>query len=216
MAARLQSREPLRLWLKINRVSSDWTARGSGDEVGREAAMLAQPELAGVWDAFACQYRAFAIEGDVYGLLMVHLKNELFTADTAFVASDEDTLLGAMAALHARYWNSNTLELPWLQNTWHRMFLLSPHDNVAAVERARLGERGWTDVLPLLPRSVAELLTLPTEALTERCDGLPRTLFHGDLKAQNVAVLPRGRAAAVDWGLVGVGPPRSTSAGTSS
>ena len=40
----LRSGQTRPLWLKINRLSTDWTARGSRDHVGREAAMLAQHE----------------------------------------------------------------------------------------------------------------------------------------------------------------------------
>lgn len=42
VTARLHSKETLRLWLKVNRVSSDWTALGSGDAVGREFALLSE------------------------------------------------------------------------------------------------------------------------------------------------------------------------------
>jgi hypothetical protein len=168
--------------------------------------MLAEPKLAGIWDAFTCPYRAFAIEGGVYGLLMDDLSSELYEGDVAFVTADEDAVLRAMADLHARYWNSDALRLPWLQTAWRRMFFIGPHDQTAP-ERREQRVRYWPDPLPLLPQSVAELLTMPTDALAERCFGLPWTLFHGDLKGHNVAVLPQGRVAAVDWGLLGAGPP---------
>jgi aminoglycoside phosphotransferase (APT) family kinase protein len=43
-------------------------------------------------------------------------------------------------------------------------------------------------------------------ALAQTCDGLPRTLLHGDAKLANFALLPSGECAAFDWALVGSGP----------
>src|SRR5262245_849115 len=126
---------------------------------------------------------------------------------TRLPPTDEDALLAAMAALHARFWNSDLLLLPWLQTTWQRLYFIGPHDRDTARERRAFRPRDWLDLLPLLPRSVAKLLGGPTDVLVERCNGLPRTLFHGDLKADNLAVLADGRAAAVDWGFLGAGPP---------
>jgi hypothetical protein len=217
VTARLHSQKSLRLWLKVNRVSSDWTALGSGDEVGRESALLSERELAGVWDAFACPYRAFAVEDGVYGLLMDDLSQHLRGEEVAFAAGEEDAVLAAMATLHARFWNSDSLQLRWLQTTWHRMYFLGPHDHSTPNSFGSgvpfdhsapewFGSRAQSDPLPLLPQSIAELLTRPTDVLAQRCSGLPWTLFHGDLKAHNLAILPQGRVAVVDWGLLGAGP----------
>ena len=41
------------LVLKLARPERNWIARRTGDRLGREAALLGEPALAGVWEVFA-------------------------------------------------------------------------------------------------------------------------------------------------------------------
>jgi hypothetical protein len=59
-----------RLVLKRVRLSADWTACRTSDRIGREAALLAEPALADIWQAFACPYRSFATAKDEIALWM--------------------------------------------------------------------------------------------------------------------------------------------------
>jgi hypothetical protein len=188
-------------------------ARPRGDAVGREAALLAEPTLTGVWEVLKCPYRAFAVRGGDAGLLMDDLSDHLLPdKDEPIAVADEDTLLGALAALHARYWESDVPRLPWLAAPVVRFALLGP---TAGAEEARRPSpagffddvrRGWEVALSRLPPPVKDLVSRPARVLAADCAGLPATLLHGDAKVANFALLPDGRVAAFDWELLGVGP----------
>ncbi len=198
------------LVLKRTATTLNWVGRRSGDAVGREAALLAEPALTGVWEVLGCPYRAFAAHGGDAGLLMDDLSDHLLPdIDEPIAVADEDTLLAALAALHARYWESDVLRLPWLAAPAVRFALLGPQ---AATEEARRPSpdaffddvrRGWETAFSRLPPHVKDLLGRPASVLAADCAGLPSTLLHGDAK---VALLPGRRVAAFDWQLLGVGP----------
>jgi Phosphotransferase enzyme family len=199
--------------LVLKRTMLNWVARRSGDAVGREAALLAEPALSGVWEVFGCSYRAFAEERGDAGLLMDDLSDHLLPdIDEPIAVADEDALLAALAALHARYWESDVLQLPWLAAPAVRFSFLGP---MAATEEARRSSpdvffddvrRGWEMAFSRLPPHVKVLLVRPASVLAADCAGLPRTLLHGDAKVANFALLPGRRVAAFDWQLLGVGP----------
>ena len=63
--------------LVLKRTMLNWVAWRSGDAVSREAALLAEPALTGVWEVLECPYRAFAVSGGDAGLLMDDLSDHL-------------------------------------------------------------------------------------------------------------------------------------------
>jgi hypothetical protein len=210
---RLASGSRLTLVLKRIATTLNWVGRRSGDAVDREVALLAEPALTGVWEVLECPYRAFAVSGGGTGLLMDDLSDHLLPdIDEPIALADEDALLAALAALHARYWESDVLRLPWLAAPAVRFALLGPQ---AAMEEAQQPEpdaffddvrRGWEMAFSLLPPHIKHLLSRPASVLASDCDGLPSTLLHGDAKVANFALLPGRRVAAFDWQLLGVGP----------
>lgn len=211
---RLASGSRQTLVLKRTATTLNRVARRSGDAVGREAALLAEPALTGVWEVLECPYRAFAeARGGDAGLLMDDLSGHLLPdIDEPIAVADEDTLLSALAALHARFWGSDALRLPWLAAPVVRFALLGP---MAAIEEARRPSpdvffedvrRGWEMAFSRLPPHVKDLLSRPASVLAADCAGLPWTLLHGDAKVANFALLPGRRVAALDWELLGVGP----------
>ncbi len=205
----------LTLRLKRTHVGEDWIARRVREvPPGREASLLAEPALAGVWDSFVRAHLAFAVEGSEVGLLMEDY--------SGFVVRDvrepvpvgtEEALLHALASLHARFWDSPALGLPWLSRTEFFCDILGPlqaGDEEAlrgAPQQIRDGvSKGWAEALSILPRGVAAKLTLPAEELARPWRDLPRTLIHGDTKLANFAFLPEGRVAAFDWTNLGAAP----------
>jgi hypothetical protein len=201
------------LVFKRTATTLNWVGRRSGDAVGREAALLAEPALSGVWEVLECPYRAFAVSGSDAGLLMDDLSDYLLPdIDEPIAVEDEDALLSALAALHARYWESDVLRLPWLARPAVRFALLGP---MASTEEARRSSpdvffddvrRGWEIAFSRLPSHVRDLLSRPARVLAADCAGLPSTLLHGDAKVANFALLPGRRVAAFDWQLLGKGP----------
>ena len=201
------------LVLKHVHVSGDWLSVRTRDREGREGRLLGEPALAGVWEAFASPYLAWAARDGDLALLMEDLSAHLVPDVREPIALEHEArLLAAAAALHARFWESPALEQPWLARPAQLLGLLNagevecmaadgfPHP---VLERAHAG---WKVAFARLPARAAALLREPPEAIATRCDGLPRTLTHGDLKVANFAWLPDGRVAAFDWAVAGACP----------
>jgi hypothetical protein len=201
------------LILKRADLKLDVTAVRSGDDFGREARLVQEPSLADVWSIFKNPYRACATEPGHFGLLLDDLSAYLLPdVDEPITEQSEDALLSALARLHARFWDSDALALSWLVQPSTLMAALGPR--AATDDEAPLSEEwrgllqaGWQAALERLPPACAELLTLPPDWLARACDGLPRTLLHGDAKIANFALLPNGGVAAFDWAWIGAGPP---------
>jgi hypothetical protein len=213
LVVRLRSGQVRRLVLKRTVFASDWTLVRSGDRVGREGQLLGEPALAAVWDAFACPYLAWAADARELGLLMDDLSDHLLPdVREPMTDAQEERLLGALASLHARFWESPALDLPWLAPPGQMLDLLSPRSTaemIAGGSRTPVHARanqGWALVFQRVPPKVADVLRESPATLAARGAHLPRTLVHGDVKVANFAPLPDGRVAAFDWAFIGAGP----------
>ena len=186
----------------------------TGDRVGREWQLLAERALDGVWDAFVSPFVAYAVEGGRAGLLMEDLGAHVLPDVREPIAlAHEDAVLGAMARLHARFWDAPVLSIPWLGRASTTTALVVPSvldDHAAAAlmprplrERLRLG---WDVAFEHVSSRAAALLRRPVEFFEDAWTALPHTLVHGDVKLANFAPLPTGGVAAFDWALVGTGP----------
>ena len=200
--------------LKRTRLDEDWTARRTEDASGREGLFLSETALAPVWDIFACPYVACAAEPGEIGLLLRDLTPELLPdARVPLSERQEGALLGALAQLHARFWDVSTHAIDWLVRPAQYCDLLAPSvaaDPAAlAVLSSTLRDtvpRGWASALARLPAVVAQHLTRPGFEWERAWADLPRTLLHGDVKVANFALLTDGRVAAFDWAMMGAGP----------
>jgi hypothetical protein len=211
----LQQGDLVALILKHSRPSQDWAAVCTRDQLGREVKLLQQPELADVWHIFANPYIACAAEHDRTAVLMDDLSEHIW-ADRLEIADpppisedDEDALLGALARLHARFWQSDATRLPWLLQPADRFALLGPLGRWRGHYPAELEQQisaGWSAALSRVPEGARTLLTTAPELLAQRWESLPLTLLHGDTKVSNFALLPNGDVAAIDWAWVGAGP----------
>src|SRR5262245_44618604 len=119
--------EPIYVVLKRTSPGADWTAHLSGDRVGREAMLLATPELAGVWDVFASPFLAYASEDGAIGLLM-HDLSDCFPPDVRapLEAWQEHAIVDRIASLHAKYWARDLSGCDWLAGTSGLLGLLAP------------------------------------------------------------------------------------------
>ncbi len=206
-----------RLLLRIKRIhiGEDWLARRTREVApGREASLLSERSLDPVWDCFFRAHLAFAVEGNEVGLLMED-HTGFFPPDVRepLAAGKEEALLDAITSLHARFWESPVLGLPWLSKPeWYCDVLgpLQAEDDDAlrgAPETIRDGVRnGWREALALLPADVRERLTQPADRLWLAWADLPKTLIHGDTKVANFSFLPGGKVAAFDWSNLGAAP----------
>lgn len=213
LRVRLASGDAAGLVLKRTEFRRDWTLARTDDRAGREGSLLAEPALAGVWEAFACPYLAWGADADALGLLMVDLAPHLLPDVREPLAEpQEERILAALATMHARFWESPVLALPWLTRPHHlfdligaRAALDAAHPGLAhpILERAHTG---WQTAFALLPPPLVRLLSEPATVLAARGAHLPHTLTHGDVKMANFALMPDGRVAAFDWALVGACP----------
>jgi hypothetical protein len=201
------------LVLKRACLAEDWLARLTGDTFGRAVVPLDAPALAGIWDVFANPYLAHAVGDGVAAMLMEDLSSHLLP-DVREPLSDEaeGAMLGALARMHARFWDSPALAEPGLLQFTGLADMVGPDAPTRLAGRDDLGpvvERaitGWAVAKKHLPRGVADRLARPIAELEDEWRSLPRTLAHGDFKVANFAILPGGRVAAFDWGLIAAGP----------
>ena len=210
----LESGEHRRLVTKRLRPSEDWIAVRSGDVHGRASMLLAEPRLAGVWEAFACPYLGFACGGGEVALLMEDLSPHLLPdVREPLRETEEERLLAALTSLHARFWNAPVLDLAWLARPETHAGLFDARCAADPACRAVIAEppresgtRGWAIALRRLPATLEDMIRCPAGELAWLWRDLPRTLVHGDAKVANFALLPDGRVAAFDWALIGTGP----------
>ena len=198
--------------LKRTDLDLTWVARRTADREGREALLLSDPALAGVWETFACPYRAYATAPGRLALMMDDLSDHLFPdRREALDESDEATLIDALASLHARFWDHPALDRPWLAHPIHFATLIGPDAFEEEADRGnpppvfQRAHHGWRVALERLPPVVAATLREPRR-FAAACESLPRTLVHGDVKVANFARLGGRRVAAFDWQLVGAAP----------
>ena len=214
LVAELSSGETRCFVLKLCDPAREWTAIRSGDRVGREWSLLAEPSLDAVWDAFAFPYVAYAVEDGRSGLLMEDLGAYVFPdVREPLARSHEDQLLEALARLHARFWRSPALSISWLGHASSTSRIICPAvlDDVTALalmppalrERLRVG---WNEALARVSVRAADVLRWPVRTIREAWADLPQTLIHGDVKVANFAPIPGRGVAAFDWALVGAGP----------
>jgi Phosphotransferase enzyme family len=195
--------------------ASDWTALRTNDRRGREWSLLAERALDGVWKAFVSPFVAYAVDHACSALLMEDLSAHVFPDVREPIAlAHEDELVGTLARLHAIFWCSKALSIPWLADAARMSDFVTPgvlDDGTAlALMPAGLRERlrlGWDVALGQLSPRAARLMRRPGRDLVEEWRDLPATLVHGDSKVANFAPIPGRGVAAFDWAIVGVSPP---------
>jgi hypothetical protein len=192
---------------------TDWTAIRTRDTRGREAAILEEPSLAGVWKCVTSPYIALASENGTTALLMRDLTSHLLPDVRAPLEVEQEiALLEVLASLHARFWDSSDAPR-CLARSEDFIELIGPRCaesmSFAAVPvplRERIAA-GWTHASRRAPRSVMALLNMPTSDIVREFFSGPKTVVHGDAKVANFAIDPRSSTVwAFDWAMAGYAP----------
>jgi phosphotransferase family enzyme len=202
--------------LVVKRITrqTDWTHRLSDSTRCREVALLATPSLVGVWKIFVSPYLAFFENEEEAAVLMEDLTPYLLPdVREPLIERQEQLIVRALTRLHAMYWDSPILELPWLTQSVSYWSLLGPErmgqEITSQVLPPKLFEtfvHGWQAAFRLLPAGVVKALSVEEQEAVYRWSHLRSTLLHGDVKVANFALRSNGEISAFDWALVGRGP----------
>ncbi len=219
--------------LKRTSWATDWIAHSTRDDALREAVLAADPVPLPA--SLAAAHLGAAADGNAAAILMPDLSEWLIPWDrgddgTVVVAGEAlDRVLAVATAIHTMPWAqlrgggdgagdgdgagvAGGSSWPWCP-VRERIELLSR----ASAERyraagLRVGERflaGWDAFDRLASPAAVSLvasLTADPGPLLAGLAKLPATGLHGDLKFANVALLPDGRAACIDWQMTTLAP----------
>lgn len=200
--------------LKYTRLETDWLSLRSKDLVGREAALLSEAALSGVWSSIHCPYIAFASGHAETGLLMDDFTDYLFPDIREPIdICQEDLILNTIASLHATFWESSEIrKMDWLMEPQKYLEVLGPgehaSDRIAAPpDKVRTSmQDGWIWAFQFLPVEINNILKKPADEIFKHWNDLPVTLLHGDAKIANMAILPSHQVVMFDWTYIGWGP----------
>ncbi len=125
-------------------------------------------------------------------------------AEGACSIDDGTAAMGALARLHASWWNSAQLaELPWLPTrAEHLAAMLGLVDEAWPTFVSRFESTLDDGAMQVLTRC-PDILNTAQGALSSGSF----TLLHGDYKLDNLFFTDEGEVLAFDWGLVMAGPP---------
>jgi hypothetical protein len=199
---------------KYTKLANDWLSQRAKDRVGREAALLGEPCLTGIWNTIHCPYVAFASVPGEIGLLMDDFTDQLFPDVREPISlKSENLILDIIAKLHASFWESIELKKPgWFTRPTDYLEFLAPGKHESDKKAPPPDKirnpmlEGWKIVMQLLPQEIGNVLSKPAKAIFEPWKNLPHTLLHGDVKMANMAILPTGSLTLFDWARVGRGP----------
>jgi hypothetical protein len=201
----------------VKLLTHDWLAAGSFDDDARAVSLWE----AGVYDGLADVVDSTVVSasrlGNPHGfpaaLLMRDVSDTLVEVDGKVDLDTHAAFLSAMAAMHARHWESppDADLMPFIGT----YLFLSPSQ--AKVEAEQLGDRsavlravtaGWAalaDREPELMALAAPLLSDP-RPLVDALAATPVTFVHGDWKMGNLGCRPGGRVVLLDWDRAAAGP----------
>jgi hypothetical protein len=199
---------------KSTLIKTDWLSQRANDQVGREAELLNEPSLSGVWKCIQSPYVAFAKENGQLALLMDDVSDYLFPDIREPIDfKSEDLILNSLASLHAAFWESPDIKkMNWLATPYNYLEVFAPGGHESdryAPPPENIGnsmKTGWNIALQLLPAEMKDILIRPAIEIFEPWKDLPVTLLHGDVKIANMAILPSVELVMFDWTYVGQGP----------
>jgi hypothetical protein len=185
--------EGTRYLLKRVRYADDWIMQVVGDRACREAHFAVSPFVARLPAHVRAPTLGAARDGDGFALLMQDITPLLLPDDGLLAQSTVDTVLRALAEMHAAFWDDDSDAGFDLSLTQQRIRMTGPAVGDMLLTRGiDIGfSRGWQRFDALAPPNVAavirRLLGDPAPIL-DLLSKLPSTLLHGDAKFGNMGV----------------------------
>jgi hypothetical protein len=194
--------------------ASDWTMRASGFDGFAAVELWRRGILQDLPASIRQPIVGVALETDDRGeraaLLMEDVSAWLVpSADDPISEEQADSILAAMATMHAEFWESTgPIDVVTVAN---RYLELSPSMGEAELARGsdalvpQLVRRGWPLLAEVAPRAADVVLPLahdPTP-LVEALATTPQTFVHGNWKLDNLGTDDSGRTVLFDWEIPG-------------
>jgi aminoglycoside phosphotransferase (APT) family kinase protein len=213
----LRRADGVRFVLKRDAYAKNWIARATADHELREAVVAATAgdgEIE-VPRSIRLPYVGAARDGEGAAILTPDLSGELIGWEDRRPAAGLSvtalmTVIDAIAELHSapgtqRPTDDVARRMSWCPLRERLLLLTRPSAQRYADEGTWVGARflaGW-DAFDRLAgdsaRSLIASLSAEPAPLIDALDRLPSVVVHGDLKLSNVALLPGGRIALIDW-----------------
>lgn len=189
--------------VKVTSAQTDWIMRATSDRQCREA-ILAN---AGFAQNICSPAIGAARDGATFSILM-HDVSEHLLSNEPLTTGQFTTLLRGISRLHTQTPPVNS-DVPWC-SIEDRVTLFMPDPEKLA--QFRIGQdilKGWDLFFNHVPKSIADMVRTLFEdirPLTCALEQLPNCLLHGDLKLDNIGILPDGALTLIDWSMPMVAP----------
>jgi hypothetical protein len=201
--------------------AEDWTMRASGLLGGPVCTLWSRGILDRLPDCINSPIVAVAADNagrwdQRTAVLMHDVGDSLIPAvDEPITLAQGHTLLTAMAAFHAAFWQAG-IEFDVVP-VMHRYLELSPWTAIAESSISskhlvpQLIDRGWRLLAQVAPTAAALVTPLAWDPgpLVEALADTPQVFMHGNWKLDNLGIDPDGRTILFDWELPGLGAPLS-------
>lgn len=191
--------------LKVTSPSTDWIMRATADHDGREAALANAFRIRD--NRVSSPAIAAARDGAVFSILMHDISEHLLSND-GLDHQQLDTIWRGMARLHALPPPGGE-QVVWC-SVADRLALFKPDPE--KLRTFRIGDdilRGWELFFARAPARVTDLVRSLFDdigPLAQALDQLPSSFLHGDLKLDNIGILPSGALSLIDWSMPMVAP----------
>ena len=203
------------LVMKRMRLEKDWNAISSKD--GRcRAVRVWQFGLLDQIQTHICHGTiAACMDGDDYAILMHDISSGLLSFGREITPHMIQSMLDALAAMHARFWEDERLTARELGlcDVRARLAIFGTENLHLYKHTPQIAEmiaQGFEALLEMVEPDVRDalqdLLQNP-QPLADALSNYPATLVHGDYRLDNMAIIPEGQQLfAFDWQLVAFSP----------
>lgn len=196
--------------LKHMSVDSNWIMRATSDVLCREVHIWQSGILDRLPPSVGHPYLAAVLDDGQYTLLMWDVTSNLIDEGSLQQANNE-MILHSMADIHAKFWEYEHEETTTRALCTVPQLFACFSPDVDTLKQSRRMPWPWNRLFRWLGEDMAEevhSLLLNPQRLATVLKPFPRTLVHGDLRIENLALesRPVTRLTIFDWQLAAIAP----------